>query len=250
MPIPMALRLRIRGIVVLALALLLVPVAVARADSYQRVKDYYAAHDSTLAPCVFSSAELQDAESHIPNDVDQYQPEFRAAIDNALSQRASGACDRSSSQPAPGATRAPGSSGGSPGSPGSSASPAGRGPSGAAPATSSPSAPSAGPGAVSAARTRSQIQRILVRTPAPASVVHPERTRFALQPAQGETPVALLALGALAAVLVVLGLLVGVARLAGISEPFGGRTGHAWEETRFRLHARWAALAERAHPGR
>ncbi|HEY5319080.1 MAG TPA: hypothetical protein VIJ20_13915 [Solirubrobacteraceae bacterium] len=49
-------------------------------------------HSQTIAPCEFSSPELQRAEDSVPNDEMQYDQGYVAAIEQARQQQASGAC--------------------------------------------------------------------------------------------------------------------------------------------------------------
>jgi len=83
---------RSRRIVVVALlALLLLPVANAGADAFTRVEQVYA-QTQTVPPCKFSSGELNQAQSTIPNDDQQYEQDLIAAIEQARQERADGAC--------------------------------------------------------------------------------------------------------------------------------------------------------------
>jgi hypothetical protein len=46
----------------------------------------------TVAPCKYSAAELQSAQSQVPPDITQYAPDFPAALQAALQARARGVC--------------------------------------------------------------------------------------------------------------------------------------------------------------
>src|SRR3954451_12935934 len=50
--------------------------------------------DGKINACTYSSATLQSAKGSIPADLDQYAPDLRNAIENALSTKASGGCDK------------------------------------------------------------------------------------------------------------------------------------------------------------
>src|SRR3954452_14679855 len=52
--------------------------------------------DGKINACTYSSATLNSAKSSIPADLDQYAPDLRNAIENALSTKASGGCDKKS----------------------------------------------------------------------------------------------------------------------------------------------------------
>jgi hypothetical protein len=68
----------------------------AHADAFQTIfKDY--AKTGKVNACKYSSKDLKDARRHVPKDIDQYAPDFPAALDAALAQRASGACSKKSS---------------------------------------------------------------------------------------------------------------------------------------------------------
>jgi hypothetical protein len=74
------------------------PVAVA--DPFSQVYDYYRAHGS-VAPCAFPEQTLQKALNEVPPDINQYAPDFPAAITSALQERAQGACAAGGSAVAP-----------------------------------------------------------------------------------------------------------------------------------------------------
>lgn len=75
------------------LASLALPVARAGANAFLAVQQAYASSPSeTIPPCKFSPAELQQAESSVPNDDQQYDQGLTAAIELARQERADGAC--------------------------------------------------------------------------------------------------------------------------------------------------------------
>ncbi|HEX8123765.1 MAG TPA: hypothetical protein VF549_21120 [Solirubrobacteraceae bacterium] len=89
-----------------ALLFAVVP-ATASADPFDDVfADYQ--KDGKIDPCAHSPEELQQAKGDIPNDIDQYAPDFPAALDAAMEDRASGKCggggDGSGGAAAPGTT--------------------------------------------------------------------------------------------------------------------------------------------------
>src|SRR5688572_26054928 len=72
-----------------ALALLLP--AAASADPFDDVfADYQ--QDGRIDPCAHSEAELQQAKRDIPNDIEQYAPDFPAELDEAMEARARSGC--------------------------------------------------------------------------------------------------------------------------------------------------------------
>jgi len=77
-------------LIVVLLALL----AVAPAAQAKAFKDVFAAyrHSRQVDPCAWSAAQLSDAKRQVPNDIDQYAPDFPQALDDAIAKRAAGAC--------------------------------------------------------------------------------------------------------------------------------------------------------------
>jgi cobalamin biosynthesis Mg chelatase CobN len=89
-----------RSIVALVAAagLLCAPPALAANAFDQVLKDYQS--DGTIDPCAHSEKTLQDAQHQIPNDIEQYAPDFPEALKDALRARAAGKCDKQSGAPA------------------------------------------------------------------------------------------------------------------------------------------------------
>src|SRR5262245_39839181 len=79
------------------LALSLLPASAALAGSaFDGVlKDYQ--KDGQIDPCAHSEKTLRDAQSQIPNDIEQYAPDFPTALKAALRSRAAGQCDKKTS---------------------------------------------------------------------------------------------------------------------------------------------------------
>jgi hypothetical protein len=92
----------------LSVLVLVVP-GTAAADPFDDVfADYQ--KDGKIDPCAHSPEELQQAKGDIPNDIDQYAPDFPAALDAAMEDRASGTCGDGTGSP--GGAAAPGTPGG------------------------------------------------------------------------------------------------------------------------------------------
>ena len=118
-------RLALLAVLVAALALLAPASAVA--DPFDDVfADYQ--KDGKIDPCAHTPAELQEAKRDIPNDIEQYAPDFPAELDRAMEERARANCDGD----APGTTTPEGETT-------TSAAPP------AAPGTSTPNAPGQAP---------------------------------------------------------------------------------------------------------
>ena len=91
-------------------ALVVAPPAFAGA-AYDRVFSDYQ-RDGKIDACKHSEQDLRKAKDEVPNDIEQYAPDFPAALDDALEQRARGGCgadkqaDSQSTGAAPAATTA------------------------------------------------------------------------------------------------------------------------------------------------
>lgn len=85
-------RVALLSVVILAL---LAPAALA-ATPFEQTYNAYRKHGS-VPPCQFSAGTLQKAKAEVPPDIEQYAPDFPAALDAALQARAAGACGRKGS---------------------------------------------------------------------------------------------------------------------------------------------------------
>src|SRR4051812_48903188 len=65
---------------------------VAYGSAFDKVLQDYK-QDGKIDPCAHSAAVLQRAKKQIPNDVNQYAPNFETDLDRAIADRAAGACD-------------------------------------------------------------------------------------------------------------------------------------------------------------
>jgi hypothetical protein len=84
------------------IAVLLALLAAAPAAQANAFKDIFGAYRTTgtVNACKWSAKQLADAKRQVPNDIDQYAPDFPAALDDAIQKRASGACSKSAAAPA------------------------------------------------------------------------------------------------------------------------------------------------------
>src|SRR5690349_24028870 len=82
------------GTLITVLLALLVAAPAAQANAF---KDIFGSYRKTGAvdACKWSAKQLADAKRQVPNDIDQYAPDFPNALDDALQKRASGACAKS-----------------------------------------------------------------------------------------------------------------------------------------------------------
>src|SRR3712207_4026075 len=80
-----------------ACALFLLLPSSALADPFDDVfADYQ--KDGKIDPCAHTPEELQQAKSDIPNDIEQYAPDFPAELDAAMEARARANCAQGGSQ--------------------------------------------------------------------------------------------------------------------------------------------------------
>ncbi len=150
-----------RPLVLAVLAAALAAPSAAHADAFDDVfADYQA--DGRITACKHSQAALESAQDQVPSDIEQYAPDFPAALEEALENRARSGCAKDGT--AAGTTAgvdgapAPGSDGGTAGgatapAPGSDAGAAGAVPS--PPGTAKP-APAAADGAIANAAARTE----------------------------------------------------------------------------------------------
>lgn len=116
--LPASLALTAIALLVLALA-----PAVARADFGSVFRDYQS--DGAISTCSHSLGDLESARGNIPSDIEQYAPDFPAALDSAIAGH--GKCGHKTSGSGGGSTGGSGSAGGG----GSSGGSGGSSPSGA-----------------------------------------------------------------------------------------------------------------------
>jgi len=242
-PLP---RLRALAAVALGVLLLLLPVASARADVFVDVyKDFQ--KDGVVDACKFTAAELKEARDKITPDIEQYAPDFPAAVTLALESRTNGNCKKKAA--AEGGTKesaapaAPSSGGG--GDTGGAA-PSSSGSSGGTPeAVATPD-----PAATAQAKTPQP-------NPAPAPAVAAAdgaiKQAALSEPTSGRSddlPAAVVGLGALAGFLAVLALAWLIARALAWEPRFWPRARHACQEAGWRMSGTWADFTDWVRLGR
>jgi hypothetical protein len=106
--------------VALACAVALVAPVAAHADAFDQVFAQYQ-RTGKIDGCRFTAKQLEQAKSQVPNDIEQYAPDFPQALDAAAAQRAKGACAKppaaattTTQAPATGAAAKPPASGSAP----------------------------------------------------------------------------------------------------------------------------------------
>lgn len=203
----MGLRTRVLLGAVSALTISLVLAAVAFASAFSQVYADYKAHGK-VDPCKFSEQTLKQARQQVPPDIDQYAPDFPAAIDTALQARASGACGTKAVTPAA-----------------------------ATPTPSGPSAPKAPPSAPAASAA----------TPAPPAAPGPTQAPLAVHNARAsgnDAPAPVIAIAILAGLLALTGLAWSYGRWRGWDPPWLLRTQHAFSEAGYRAESTWAEFTD------
>jgi hypothetical protein len=215
-----------RALTLAVLAGVLAAPAAAQADAFTDVfADYQ--KDGRIDPCAHSQADLRAAKGKVPNDIEQYAPDFPAALDEAAEDRARSACPESG-----GAAGATTTTGGATGA--EDASPGGK-PSTelTAPTSTVPTPP--GSAQPVAAAADGAIVNAAARTP--------ER-------GAADTPAPLIAL-AIVGGLVLLGLLLwGVARFFAWDPAWLAGARHAVQEAGWHAGGLWDDFTDWLRPGR
>jgi cobalamin biosynthesis Mg chelatase CobN len=215
-----------RGAIVLACAAALVMPAAAQADAFDQLfKEYRST--GKIDGCKHSAKELAQAKRQVPNDIEQYAPDFPDALDAAAAARAKGGCD----QQAVAATTATSTAAGTTATQ-------------AAPTSSTATATPAQPAAPTTATTPAP-----QADPQPPSAVADDAIPAAARAADDgrNVPVALVLVGAL--VLLALALW-GLARWWAWEPPWLVRWRHATAEAGWRASAAWAEFTDWLRLGR
>lgn len=216
-----------RSLAAAVLALVLAVPAVAHADAFDDVfADYQ--RDGQISPCKHSEAELRQAKSAVPNDIEQYAPDFPDALDQALEARARGGCGQQQQAAAPPVTTATPTGGNAPT------------PAPAPAASTTPAAPSGSvpqpPGTATLAGAADD-----------GAIVNAASRQAA---ARGDAPAPLIVLAVLGALLL-LGLLAwGVARFFAWDPRWLASTRHAVAEAGWHAGAAWADFTDWLRRGR
>lgn len=216
---PMTILLAVLGLLVVA------PSASANTELFQKLLTDYAT-DLKLDACKYTEEELKQVKDVIPNDIDQYAPDFPAELDAAIERRASGAC---------------GGGGGGGGGDGA----AGGGAAGGDDTPAPPPTPQSTPGVAQAPPAPAAAP-----TAAPAvansAIVDAARTN-----ADGsDAPFPLIALAILAAAMLMASAAYGAVRWWAWEPAWMVRTRHATAEAGWRASTTWAEFADFVRFGR
>ncbi len=80
------------ALAIIAMLVVIAPSAAWAGDAFEEVlKDYKG--DANISPCKHSEKTLRDAAEQVPNDIEQFVPDFPEALGNAIAARAQGACE-------------------------------------------------------------------------------------------------------------------------------------------------------------
>jgi hypothetical protein len=219
--------------VALACAVALVAPVAAHADAFDQVFAQYQ-RTGKIDPCRFTAKQLEQAKSQVPNDIEQYAPDFPQALDAAAAQRAKGACAKRPAAAATTTTQAPATGAGAT-PPASGSAPAGT-------ATAPPGTTAAQPAAAPQPQPDPKAAAVV------ADDAIPVAARTAGKSTGADSAVVLLAvLGGL----VVLALaLWGAARWWAFEPPWVVRWRHAVAEAGWRAGNVWSEFADWVRLGR
>lgn len=227
--------------VLLGVLMLLVAPPAARADLFVDVyRDFQ--KDGAIDACAFTAAQLKKVRDEVPPDIEQYAPDFPAALALAIEQRGSGDCKK-----AAGGTKEPEqqavapSTGGTGGTPATPSAPT-QTPSGADTPVQSPVTPAT-----------TTPQPAPAPAPAPAAADGAITKAAEIEPTSGRSdglPAAVVGLGALAGLLAVLALAWLLARALAWEPGWWPRARHAVQEAGWRASGTWADFTDWVRLGR
>ena len=189
------------------------------------------AKDGKLNACAYTEKQLKQVKNLIPNDIEQYAPDFPAELDSAIERRAQGGCGGGNkAAPQTATPAAPSGAGG--GGPTAPSAPKAKAPESTPGVPQSPPTPAAQP------------------TPAPAVATKAIPTAAAVTDSGGDAPFPLLALAVLAGLLALAGLAYGVARWYAWEPAWAVRARHASAEAGWRASSTWAEFTDFVRFGR
>jgi hypothetical protein len=221
----------------LALLTVLAAAPVAHANAF---KDIFAAYRTSgkIDGCRYSATQLAQARRQIPNDIQQYAPDFPNALNDAIQVRTAGGCTPAAIAAAAGSPTATAAGAGSPGTSTGKGPIATTGvpPPGATPPTSVPAGQAPQP----------------TPLPKPASSVTDKLVLAASRTKSSDAgvPAPLVALAVIAAILLLAGLLYGLGRWWAWEPRWLVRARHAGAEAGWRASGSWAEFMDWVRLGR
>jgi len=229
---------RLAAALLLALLACLALAAGAQASAFSSTFADYKAHGK-VDPCQHSAADLKQAKSQVPPDIQQYAPDFPASLDAALEARARGQCG-------PGGTAAGGGSATAAG--GGSATAAGAGAAG----SGTPGSPGSGAGGAPGAGGANGAAINAAGAPGAPTTVAPAGSgpgainarRAAQEGGASQAPAPLIAIALLLLLLIVAALLWALARLTGWEPGWMAAARHSLAEAGHRSGATWSEFTD------
>jgi hypothetical protein len=215
---------------VMALALGLVLAPPAMAGLFEDLYTDYA-KDGKLDACKYTEKQLRQVQNLIPNDIEQYAPDFPAEVDAAIERRAQGGCGGGKAAPQ---AAVPGAPAGGPTDGGGGPAPKAK-----------RAAPVSTPGVPQPAPTPSPEP---TAAPAVATDAIPAAAR--LTDSGGDAPFPVLALAILGGLLALTALILGLARWFAWDPAWAVRARHATAEAGWRASSTWAEFTDFVRFGR
>ena len=210
------------------IVVLLAFLAVAPAAQANAFKDIFGAYKKTgrIDGCTWSARQLADAKGQVPNDIEQYAPDFPNALDDAIQHRAAGGCAKSAATPTA-ATPAAAPSSGSGG-----------------PTATTGVPPASAPAGGHAPQPTATLK------PAPPVVDNAVLAASKRHSSDAGVPAPLVALAVIAALMALAALLYGLARWWAWEPPWLVRARHAGAEAGWRASGSWAEFMDWLRLGR
>jgi hypothetical protein len=214
-------------LIVVLLALL----AVAPSAQASAFKDIFGAYRKSgrVDPCAYTPKQLTDAKHQVPNDIDQYAPDFPAALDDAIGRRAAGACAKSAAA-GTATARAPATASGGP--------------------TATTGVPPATPPAATAPANGQAPQPAPVSKPATAVVDNAVLAASKQHSSDAGLPAPLVALAVIGALMALAAALYWLARWWAWEPRWLVRARHAGAEAGWRASGSWAEFVDWVRLGR
>jgi hypothetical protein len=213
------------GTLIAVLLALLAAVPAAQANAF---KDIFGAYKKTgqVDACTWSAQQLADAKRQVPNDIEQYAPDFPNALNDAIQKRAAGGCSKQAAATTPAATTTPPTSSGPTATTGV--------PPGTVPATAGSPAPQPAP----------------TSKPAPAIADKAVLAASKSDSSDAGIPAPLVALAIIGALMALAALLYGLARWWAWEPRWLVRARHAGAEASWRASGSWAEFMDWVRMGR
>ena len=216
------------GTLILVLFALLALAPAAQASAF---KDIFGAYKKTgqVDACKWSAQQLADAKRQVPNDIEQYAPDFPNALNDAIQTRAAGGCSKQAAATTAATAAPPATSGSTPGP------------------TATTGVP---PGTTPAAGSQPAPQPAPTSNPAPAIADKAVLAASKSRSSDAGVPAPLVALAIIGAMMALAALLYGLARWWAWEPHWLVRARHAGTEASWRASGSWAEFMDWVRLGR